>query len=331
MLDWQDRSRRLIGDEGVRRLASARVLLIGLGGVGSFCAEALGRSGVGAMTIIDCDTIDPTNINRQLPALTDTIDREKTEVVADRLKRINPDLRLSARFIKITAENIDQTLDDPDEKPDFIADAIDDIPAKVAIAIAAKRRGIELIASMGAGFRLDPSLLQISDISRTHTCPLAKRYRRALKDLGLSEGIPVVWSREKPIRLNEGGAGDIGDAGDAGDIGDVSDAGDAGDIGDVSDAGGTGGASDIGDAGDASDMSGTGDIGDVSDTGGTGGASYAGGTGDTFSSKEPSRSGRGPASMVFAPAAAGLLMASYIVRRIISPDTVDIAKDRSCD
>ena len=245
--DWKARSRRLVGEEGIKRLDSSHVLLLGLGGVGSFCAEALVRSGIGALTIVDYDTIDSSNINRQLPALSDTLGRVKTDVLSERLLSVNPDLRLRGRDIKINAENISGELDEYDNPPDFIADAIDDLPAKTAIAIAATRRGIRLISCMGAAFRLDPSMLMISDISQTHTCPLAKRFRRMLKDAGVTEGVPVVWSKEKPLRetVTEESVDEPGDT-------------------------------------------------------------------LSLSVKAP-----GPASMVFVPGAAGLLMASYIVRQIV--------------
>ncbi len=220
-MDWQDRSRRLIGGDGVNALGKARAMVVGLGGVGSFCAEALARSGVGALTIIDCDRIEDTNINRQLPASRVTVGRLKTEVVGERLLAINPDLRLRSLAIRVHAGNIGVVIDSGsagktgdegeageacvavEAPPDFIADAIDDLPAKVALAVAARERGIKLISSMGAGFRLDPSMLSIDDISQTHTCPLARRYRRLLKDAGVTGGVPVVWSKEKPSRARD--------------------------------------------------------------------------------------------------------------------------------
>jgi tRNA A37 threonylcarbamoyladenosine dehydratase len=215
------------------------------------------------MTIIDNDSIDPTNINRQLPALSDTIYKAKTEVLASRLRAINPSIRIRTRLIMVSDENIDRIIDDEEDEACFIADAIDDLPAKVAIATAAIKRGLRLISSMGAGFRLDPSLLLISDVSRTHTCPLAKRFRRGLKDAGVTKGVPVVWSREKP-RYSDTGFGLMGDA--------------------------------------------------------LGGEGSSGA--DAPRNGFPGRA-REPASMVFVPAAAGLLMASYIVRRIAIPDITE--------
>ena len=266
-MDWQERSRRLIGDDSIVALGHAHVIVFGLGGVGSFAAEALARSGVGKLSLVDYDAVADSNRNRQLPALSGTVGRLKVDVVETRLKDINPELDIRTYPHKATRENIDSFFNGLGETPGFIADAIDDLPAKVSLIVAALRMGAPIISSMGAAYRLDPTKLEIGDISKTHTCPLARRLRRALRDEGVTEGLPVVWSRERPIAGLANGVG-----------------------ANVSSAGGDMAEGVDDEAGDEANGVGTGIA-----------------------------AGRaGPASMVFVPAAAGILMASYIIRTLIN-------------
>ncbi|MDR0469801.1 MAG: tRNA threonylcarbamoyladenosine dehydratase [Peptococcaceae bacterium] len=198
-MDWQERSRRLIGDKGAACLGQAHVMLFGLGGVGSFVAEALVRSGVGTLSLVEYDHVTDSNRNRQIPALLSTVGRPKIEVMHTRLLDINPLIKTILYPIRMTSDNLGDILDKTDSIPDFIADAIDDIAAKVSLILAAREKEIPLISSMGAGYRLDPSKLEIGDISGTHTCPMARKLRRSLREAGVSEGVPVVWSKETPI------------------------------------------------------------------------------------------------------------------------------------
>ena len=202
-IEWQERSRRLIGDDGTRKLGQSHVMIFGLGGVGSFAAEALARSGVGALSLVDYDTVSASNRNRQLPALVSTVGSLKIDVVAARLRDIHPDIRIVLHPVRMRPDNLAAILQGEGGAPDFIADAIDDLPAKTALILEARKLGIPIISSMGAGYRLDPSMLAIGDISETHTCPLARILRRNLREAGVQSGVPVVWSKEPPIAAAE--------------------------------------------------------------------------------------------------------------------------------
>ena len=186
----------VIGEENIAKLRRAHVVVVGLGGVGSYIAEALARSGVGTLTLVDADQVAPSNINRQLPALQSTLGQLKTQVIADRIMDINPDCRLTLqpRFY----EPGDFTAFFP-EAPDFVADAIDSTPSKIDLLVECFQRGIPVISSMGTGNKLDPSCLQLADISKTHTCPLAKSVRKRLRMQGIEKGIKVVFSTENPV------------------------------------------------------------------------------------------------------------------------------------
>ncbi len=227
-MDWRERSQRLLGEEAIEKLNRSHVLICGLGGVGSFAAEALVRSGIGHLFLLDFDKIGMTNINRQLPANMGTLGRYKTDVLEQRFLQINPNLEIINLKTKLTTENMDDLFDNSHFS--YIADAIDDLPAKVQLLKTAFDRHVPIISSMGAAYRMDPGHLRIDDLSKTHTCPLARKVRRMLKDEQITMGIPVVWSDEPAI--------------------------------------------------------------------------------------EPQSSGEGPASMIFVPASAGLMMASYIVRQL---------------
>lgn len=189
-----NRTAMLIGEDNVEKLSHASVALFGLGGVGSYCAEALARCGIGKIMIVDCDIVSKSNINRQLCALQSTVGRYKTEVVAERLLDINPDLKLDARCERLTPDNID-TFDLA--RYDYIIDAIDTVSAKLALVEKAQELGIPMISSMGTGNKTNPSALTVSDISKTSVCPLARVMRRELKKRGVYK-LKVIFSTEEP-------------------------------------------------------------------------------------------------------------------------------------
>ena len=189
-----NRTAMLIGEDNVEKLSHASVALFGLGGVGSYCAEALARCGIGKIMIVDCDVVSRSNINRQLCALQSTVGRYKTEVVAERLLDINPDLKLDARCERLTPDNIDSF---DLARYDYIIDAIDTVSAKLALVEKAQELGIPMISSMGTGNKTNPSALTVSDISKTSVCPLARVMRRELKKRGVYK-LKVIFSTEEP-------------------------------------------------------------------------------------------------------------------------------------
>ena len=172
-------------------------MVVGMGGVGSFAAEFVARSGVGEMTIIDGDVVDPTNRNRQLPALATNHGVSKAEIMAERLRSINPELKLHVVKEFVNPEMVEEQLN---RNPDFIIDAIDSITPKITFIKAAYASKIPLVSSMGAGAKLDPTQLKVVDISKTHTCPFAQQIRKNLKLSGIYKGIKVVFSPEEPIK-----------------------------------------------------------------------------------------------------------------------------------
>ncbi len=197
MSDWLHRERMLLGDEAVERLTSSSVLIFGIGGVGSYVVEALVRAGVGRLALVDSDTVSETNINRQLIADRTTVGRVKVEVAAERIHAINPACEV-VTFAEFADEtNIPRIIDEA--RPDFIVDAIDTVSAKLFIIKEGKSRGIGLISSMGTGSKLDPTRFRIVDISKTHTCPLAKVMRLKLRELGINH-VDVLFSDELPVK-----------------------------------------------------------------------------------------------------------------------------------
>lgn len=197
-LSWLSRTQLLIGETALRRLAASQVLVVGLGGVGSFAAEFIARSGVGKMTIIDGDVVDPTNRNRQLPALATNHGVSKAKIMAERLQAINPELELNVIDEFIRPERV---LDQLTETPSFLIDAIDSITPKITFLRTAFERNIPLVSSMGAGAKLDPTRLQVVDISETFNCPFAQQVRKQLKRrFQIRKGIQVVFSPEEPIK-----------------------------------------------------------------------------------------------------------------------------------
>ena len=196
-ISWLSRTTLLIGEEAVLNLTTKHVMVVGMGGVGSFAAEFVARSGVGEMTIIDGDVVDPTNRNRQLPALATNHGVSKAEIMAERLHSINPELKLHVVKEFVNPEMVEEQLN---RKPDFIIDAIDSITPKITFIKAAYASKIPLVSSMGAGAKLDPTQLKVVDISKTHTCPFAQQIRKNLKRNGIYKGIKVVFSPEEPIK-----------------------------------------------------------------------------------------------------------------------------------
>jgi tRNA A37 threonylcarbamoyladenosine dehydratase len=195
---WLSRTQLLIGENALRRLAATHVCVVGLGGVGSYAAEFIARAGIGKMTIIDGDVVDPTNRNRQLPALATNHGMPKATIMADRLRAINPELELQVIDAFIRPE---QVLDSLSETPSFLIDAIDSITPKITFIKTAIERKIPLVSSMGAGAKLDPTQLQVVDISETYNCPFAQQIRKQLKTrFGIRKGLTVVFSPEPPIK-----------------------------------------------------------------------------------------------------------------------------------
>jgi tRNA threonylcarbamoyladenosine dehydratase len=188
-----ERTEILIGADGVDRLANRHVFLAGLGGVGSWCAEALARAGVGRLTLVDMDQVAISNINRQLPATLSSIGQLKTEVMAARIRDINPNCQLTVLSTFITTENVSSVI--PDDV-DYVVDCIDSLNCKVALIVEGLRRNIPVAASMGAGNKLDVTRVQVSDISKTEVDPLARVVRKRLGKQGIKRGVMVVWSNE---------------------------------------------------------------------------------------------------------------------------------------
>ena len=195
--NWMERTALLLGDEKLAMLRRAHVLVVGLGGVGAYAAEMIARAGVGRMTIADADTVSLTNINRQLVALHSTLGRPKAEVLAERLRDIDPELELTVLNRFIRDEETYSLLDAA--KYDYVVDAIDTLSPKLALILAALDRGLPLVSSMGAGAKTDPTQLEIADISRTHHCPLAHMLRKRLHKAGVRSGFRAIFSPE-PMR-----------------------------------------------------------------------------------------------------------------------------------
>jgi tRNA A37 threonylcarbamoyladenosine dehydratase len=196
-LSWLSRTKLLIGDQALLQLTRSHVMVVGLGGVGSFAAEFIARSGVGKMTIIDGDVVDPTNRNRQLPALATNHGESKALIMADRLKAINPELDLQVVQDFVTPEKVTGLLE---TTPDYIIDAIDSITPKVTFIRMAFERKLPLVSSMGAGAKVDPTQLKVVDISKTYNCPFAQQIRKLLKQHQIRKGIKTVFSPEDPMK-----------------------------------------------------------------------------------------------------------------------------------
>lgn len=195
MSDWLERTDLLLGEEKLELLKKANVLVVGLGGVGAYAAEMVARSGVGRMTIVDCDTVSVTNINRQLPALCSTVGQTKSSLMEFRLRDINPLIELNVICDYLNEENIATVLDAVHY--DYVVDAIDTLAPKVILIEESLKRGLRIVSSMGAGAKTDPTKVQITDISKSNYCPLAHALRKRLNRLGIRKGFMVVFSPEE--------------------------------------------------------------------------------------------------------------------------------------
>jgi tRNA A37 threonylcarbamoyladenosine dehydratase len=192
MAKWQERAELLFKPEGLNNLKNANVLVVGLGGVGSFAAEFLARAGVGSLTIVDGDVVDITNVNRQLPALHSTEGFPKVHVVGDRLMDINPELNLTRVQEFLSPERAFEIVD---EKYDYVLDCIDSVTPKLNLIVGAKRKRVKIISSMGAGGKMEAAKVKVSDISNTVNCMFAKTIRRRLKEYKIDK-LKVVFSSE---------------------------------------------------------------------------------------------------------------------------------------
>ncbi|WP_434797237.1 tRNA threonylcarbamoyladenosine dehydratase [Terrisporobacter vanillatitrophus] len=199
MKDFTMRTSLIVGDEGIDKLEKSNVIVFGVGGVGSFATEALVRAGVGNITIVDFDNIDVTNINRQIPALHSTVGKLKVDVMKERLLDINPDLNIRTVAKKYNKETTDEILV---ENYDYVIDAIDMVTSKILLVEECNKKGLKLISSMGMGNKLDPTKIVVTDIHKTHTCPLAKVMRKELKDRRI-KNLKVVYSQEQPQVLKK--------------------------------------------------------------------------------------------------------------------------------
>lgn len=195
----------LIGEDGVNRLRQSSVIIFGVGGVGSYVTEGLARAGIGSITVVDKDCIDITNINRQIPALHSTVGRPKAEVIAERIRDINPECRVVAEecfFLPDTADRFDFS------EYDYVIDAIDNVTGKIALAEKAFREGTPIISSMGTGNKLDPTAFRVADIEKTRVCPLARVMRHELRKRGV-HGLKVVYSEEEPVKTGSRTPGSV--------------------------------------------------------------------------------------------------------------------------
>ena len=193
MAEWTERAALLFKENGLEKLKNANVLIVGVGGVGSFAAEFIARAGVGKITIVDGDVVDITNINRQLPALHSTVGQPKIDVVGDRLMDINPQLQLTKIREFLEPERAFEIVT---SEFDFVMDCIDSVTPKLNLIIACKRKKVKVISSMGAGGKMDPSKVKVADIANTENCFLAKTIKKRLKEVKIDKGIKVVFSSE---------------------------------------------------------------------------------------------------------------------------------------
>ncbi len=195
-----ERQITILGKRETDRLIASSVMIFGIGGVGSFTAEAIARCGVGKIILVDFDTVSPSNINRQLVADTTTVGLKKTAVMADRISKINPDCTVVERDIFVTSENASEIIGA--ENVDYVVDAIDNVSAKIAIIEYCKKNNIKIVSSMGTGNKLDPLKFTITDINQTSVCPLARVMRRELKMRDI-KNVDVLYSTEEPVVKGE--------------------------------------------------------------------------------------------------------------------------------
>ncbi len=194
---WLSRTELLVGASGLDCLQNANILVIGLGGVGSFAAEFIARAGVGKMTIVDGDEVEASNRNRQLPALATTEGRSKALLMEERLKAINPCIEIKVIPDFLLPEEVDEVMS---TKYDYVIEAIDSITPKATVIAAAVMNQLPIVSSMGAGGKVDPTKLQVADISVTHTCPFAQYVRKRLRKMGIRKGVTTVFSSENVIK-----------------------------------------------------------------------------------------------------------------------------------
>lgn len=200
MLHQFSRNELAIGTEGIEKLKQTTVAVLGVGGVGSFAAEACARSGIGTIILVDKDDVDITNINRQLVAYMSTIGKSKAEIMKERIADINPDCKVVSLHMFYTEETAEEFFS---YKPDYVIDASDTIIYKVHLMKECLKRGVKIISSMGAANKTDPTRFMIADISKTHTDPIARVIRTKLRKEGIRKGIPVIFSDESPIVVRE--------------------------------------------------------------------------------------------------------------------------------
>ena len=196
MLNQFSRTQLLLGEEGMKKLAGARVAVFGIGGVGGYVCEALVRSGVGAFDLIDDDKVCLTNLNRQIIATRKTVGKYKTDVMKERMLEINPDVNVRIHKCFFLPENADEF---PFDEYDYVVDAVDTVTAKIELVMKSQAMNVPIISSMGAGNKLDPTKFRVADIYKTNMCPLAKVMRREMKKRGVKK-LKVVYSEEKSLR-----------------------------------------------------------------------------------------------------------------------------------
>lgn len=197
---WMSRTQLLLGDEKLEQLVNSHVLVVGLGGVGGICAEMIARSGVGEMTIVDGDVVEASNRNRQIPALSSTENKRKADVMAERIKDINPDIKLNVHSNYLKEADITVLLESA--KFDYVLDCIDTLSPKVSLIKQCLDRKLKLVSSMGAGGKVEPSAVQVADISKSYNCNLAYYVRKRLYEVGIRKGFKVVFSTELADRSN---------------------------------------------------------------------------------------------------------------------------------
>jgi tRNA A37 threonylcarbamoyladenosine dehydratase len=194
MANWLQRTELLVGAEGIEKLKNSHVLVVGLGGVGAYAAEQICRAGVGTMTLVDGDVVEETNRNRQLPALKSNEGRPKAEILAERFLDINPEIQLYIYNQYMADEEITRLLEA--NRYDYVVDAIDTLSPKTFLIVKTLNAGFPLVSSLGAGGKYDPSLVEVTDISKTYNCALARKLRKRLAKLGIYKGFNVVFSSE---------------------------------------------------------------------------------------------------------------------------------------
>lgn len=194
-IEWLSRTELLLGNDKMNKLKNSHVLVVGLGGVGAYAAEQICRAGVGEMTIVDGDDIEITNINRQLPASISNLGKDKAKVMGERLLDINPNLKLNIINEYLHNERMIEVLEE--KKYDYVVDAIDTLTPKISLIFHSLKNKLNIVSAMGAGGKIDPSKIQITDISKSYNCKLARMIRKKLHQLGVYEGVQVVFSPEE--------------------------------------------------------------------------------------------------------------------------------------